>query len=612
MQSLIIRKLRKHPASFALSNLALTLIVTVGYRFHLNTAIVGMICLLVIVLHAVAVGFVSSAIVSIVAGACLVYFFAYPIFDFRIDDPVDAVALLVFLVVSNVLAWFASKAYETILDSRRKLTLVESAAQIAVWNRDPRTNVITFSSEYNKLYGLAAGQQVITYDEWLGVIHPEDREQVRVHNSDALTQTHILDEEFRVVWPDGSVHWLLGKGTVFADEIGRPGRIAGVNIDITERKHIEEALRRSEARWNAAIENVGAGIVIATETEQVIYRNPAARAMHGFTSDQVGIGSLQEMTRIFELWTLDGRLLTLDEWPFRRIKRGETLKDLELRLCRLDQGWEKIVSYSGAILESTINERLLFLSVQDLTDQRRAEQSLRESEERLRLLGDDLAASRDEIRALAASLMRAQEDERRRVSRDLHDHICHQLGYLASDLGNLAVSPLAPENLRAHLTAIRARVVKTSQETHDIAYQMHTAILKDLGLVASLKALCRQLSDQYPNIVVDFKNSGPPTSIPSEAATCLYRIAQEGLQNVVKHSGAKNLSLRLGFKKGAIVLTIQDDGAGFDSKAVKGHGGIGLISMKERAHSVNGELTINSQPSHGTQITLEIPLQVGN
>ena len=240
-------------------------------------------------------------------------------------------------------------------------------------------------------------------------------------------------------------------------------------------------------------------------------------------------------------------------------------------------------------------------SVHDITEIKRAQ----EIEKRL---AADLAASRDEIRALAASLMKAQEDERRRVSRELHDQICYQLGSLASDIGNLAVSPLAPENLRAHFTTIRARVVKTSQETHHIAYQMHTAILKDLGLVASLNALCRQFSEQYPNIAVDFKNSGPPTSIPSEVATCLYRVAQESLLNTAMHSGAKSVSVRLGFMNGAIVLTIRDDGAGFDPTTVKSRGGIGLISMKERAHLVNGELTITSQSGHGTQINLEIPL----
>ena len=208
--------------------------------------------------------------------------------------------------------------------------------------------------------------------------------------------------------------------------------------------------------------------------------------------------------------------------------------------------------------------------------------------------------------------MKAQEDERRRVSRELHDQICYQLVSLASDISNLAVSPPAPENVRAHLTAIRARVVKTSQEIHDIAYQMHTAILKDLGLVGSLKALCRQFSDQYPNIAVDFKNSGPPTSIPSEVATCLYRVTQESLQNVANHSGAKNVSVRLGFKQGAIVLAIHDDGAGFVPEAVKGHGGIGLISMEERTRLIKGKLTITAQPGHGTQVSMEAPFPGGN
>jgi DNA-binding NarL/FixJ family response regulator/two-component sensor histidine kinase len=226
-------------------------------------------------------------------------------------------------------------------------------------------------------------------------------------------------------------------------------------------------------------------------------------------------------------------------------------------------------------------------------------------------LTSDLTASRDEIRALAASLMRAQEDERRRVSRELHDQICNQLALLAGDIGKLTVGTLPPpRNARAQLEAIRARVVKTSQEAHDIAYQMHPAILDDLGLVASLKHLCSQFSEHHPEIALDFEDSGPPASIPSEVAFCLYRVAQESLQNIAKHSRAKCVSARLDFKKGAILFAIQDDGDGFDPKAVKGRRGLGLISMKERARSVNGTLAITALPGQGTQIALEVPLPV--
>jgi PAS domain S-box-containing protein len=151
-----------------------------------------------------------------------------------------------------------------------------------------------------------------------------------------------------------------------------------------QRKRAEEALRRSEERWNAALEKFRAGAIIATEAEQVIYWNPAARAMHGFTSADEGVGPLRETPNTFELWTPDGqRLLPLDEWPMRRIKRGETVRDFELRLRRPDQGWERIVSYSGAMVATASGERLIFVSVHDLTEQRRAEAALREANLRL-------------------------------------------------------------------------------------------------------------------------------------------------------------------------------------------------------------------------------------
>ena len=225
----------------------------------------------------------------------------------------------------------------------------------------------------------------------------------------------------------------------------------------------------------------------------------------------------------------------------------------------------------------------------------------------------DLVTSRDEVRALAGSLMRAQEDERRRISRELHDHICHQLGSLAVDIGKLAVGPLPARNdVRAQLEALRTRVLKTSQEAHDIAYEMHTAILDDLGLVASLKHMCREFSEHYPQIALGFQDRGKAGSIPRELAYCIHRVAQESLQNIAKHSHAECVSVDLDFGERAVVLTIKDDGAGFVPNAVKRPRGLGLISMEERARSVNGNLTITSQQGHGTRISLEVPLPADN
>ncbi len=437
---------------------------------------------------------------------------------------------------------------------------------------------------------------------YLDITHPDDV-QADMALAERLFRNEIPFYKLRKRYAkkNGEIIWIDLTKSVIRDKEGEVMYALAMIEDITEVKLAEDALRESQQRL-VSIYNTVEDIIfhLAIEPEgrfRIVSVNAAFLRVTGLSQENVVGKSVNEV--------IPEPSLTIVLEKYRQaIEEGTVVR------------WEQTSDYpagrmTGEVSVSPVFDKTgtcthLVGSVHDITEVKRAQ----EIEKRLVA---DLAASRDEIRALAASLIKAQEDERRRVSRELHDQICHQLGYLASDIGNLADGPLAPENLRAHLAAIRARVVKTSQETHDIAHQMHTAILDDLGLVASLNALCRQFSDQYPNIVVDFENSGPPpTSIPSEVATCLYRVAQESLQNTAKHSGAKNVSVRLGFKKGAIALTIQDDGAGFDPEAVKGHGGIGLISMKERSHAVKGELTITAQLGHGTKVSIEAPLPVGN
>jgi len=405
----------------------------------------------------------------------------------------------------------------------------------------------------------------------------------------------------RYVRKNGEIIWISLTASLIHDREGEPIYGLGMMKDITEVQRAENALRESEQHLVSIYDTVEDAIFhLAVEPEgqfRFISVNAAFLKVTGLSREKVIGKTVNEV--------IPEPSLTMVLGKYRQAIEENTVVH-----------WEETSDYPtgrltgeisiAPVLDNSGTCTHLVGSGHDITEVKR----VREIKSRL---ASDLETSRDQIRALAANLMKAQEDERRRVSRELHDQICHQLASLARDIDKLIVGPMPhSKNTRVELEAIRARVVKTSQEAHDIAYQMHTAILDDLGLVASLKDLCNQFSEHHPDIALDFEDSGPRASIPSGFSTCLYRIAEESLENIAKHSHAEWVSVRLGFKTGAVALTIQDDGAGFDPEAVKGRGGLGLISMKERAHSVKGTLTITSQPGHGTQIILEIPLLVGN
>lgn len=213
-----------------------------------------------------------------------------------------------------------------------------------------------------------------------------------------------------------------------------------------------------------------------------------------------------------------------------------------------------------------------------------------------------------EVQALAASLLTVQEEERRRVSRELHDQICQQLASLAIDIGSLVADLPAREDAQTRLKTLQARAVKASEEARHIAYELHPSVLDDLGLVASLQSLCNEFSDLHPHIGVEFRDGIPPIPIPREVASCFYRVAQASLQNAALHGQAQQITVTLAWKNDVLLLTIADDGVGFDPAAVKGHGGLGLIGMEERARLIHGKLTIYAQPGHGTRIAIEVPL----
>jgi signal transduction histidine kinase len=220
---------------------------------------------------------------------------------------------------------------------------------------------------------------------------------------------------------------------------------------------------------------------------------------------------------------------------------------------------------------------------------------------------DGLRESQRELRQLTGRLVEAQEVERRRIARELHDDVNQSLALLAMEIDLLAGSPnQSPTDTPNRVRELSTRLKELSSSVHDLSHQLHPSKLVQLGLVVAVRGLCKELSHSH-GLDVKFTHYPEPSMIPQDTALCLYRIAQEALQNVVKHSGSRHAAVALWETAHAICLRVVDDGIGFDLDAVGSNGGLGLVSMRERLHLVGGEITIDSRPLGGTRIDVCVP-----
>jgi two-component system, cell cycle sensor histidine kinase and response regulator CckA len=183
------------------------------------------------------------------------------------------------------------QAERALRDKERQLVLAQSAGRLGLWERDLRTGVTVTSPEFARLHGLTPDQLPVDHEGYLQLVHPEDRLRVQTEYQESLERTHLWDTEFRVTWPDGSVHWLLGKGQVFLDDAGRSVRLAGVSFDITERKRAETALRESELLNKQVLDNIPECIFVFDVTPDRRFKfvglNPAEEKAVGLSNSEV-------------------------------------------------------------------------------------------------------------------------------------------------------------------------------------------------------------------------------------------------------------------------------------------------------------------------------------
>jgi len=238
----------------------------------------------------------------------------------------------------------------------------------------------------------------------------------------------------------------------------------------------------------------------------------------------------------------------------------------------------------------------------------------KEAEDRLRVVNADLAReleertrTEQEVRALSARLIGAQEAERARLARELHDDISQQVAALGIAMSNLNRKiPWQPETL-AQSEHIHGKLVKVAESIRRLSHELHPAVLEHSGLAAALRGYCSEFA-ALTGVTVDLRTNGAFDSLPPAVVLCIYRIVQEALQNVVKHAKVSQATVALTRSDNILYLTVSDGGVGIEANRGLAPAGLGLASIKERTRLVNGTVDIQSQANHGTTLTVRIPV----
>ena len=210
------------------------------------------------------------------------------------------------------------------------------------------------------------------------------------------------------------------------------------------------------------------------------------------------------------------------------------------------------------------------------------------------------------LKDLGGRLIDAQETERSRIARELHDDFNQRLALLSIELEQLGKRS-QKAHLRKPCVKLQKQVQEMSADIQGLSHRLHPAKLDHLGLSAAIRSLCEELSANA-DMKIEFHQHRLPATIPKDVALCLFRIAQEALRNCIKHSSAAKAQVVLARTNDAIRLCVSDDGCGFDQKSHASGRGLGFISMRERLHVVGGELNVHSEPKCGTRIEVSVPL----
>jgi len=389
--------------------------------------------------------------------------------------------------------------------------------------------------------------------------------------SQTIRESRVIEREVR----DGEGHWYALRMRPY--KTGEK-KIEGVLVALLDIDAVKRSLEEaSEARdfAEAIVETVRGPLLVLDAKLRV------ERATGRFYETFGGSPVDTEGRAFFELgggqWDIPRLRTRLEE----HLLAGLRFEDFEVEHDFPSIGYRCLVFNARQIQRPSGGAPMILLAIEDVTQRKRSD---------------------------LARLATVQEEERRRVARELHDDLIQRLAGLGMDLGACAAdTPASSRRLKKGLRQFQSRVVEAAEVGRRVAYELHPFQLEDLGLTAALRAHCESLGTSQ-GLAVDFTSRSLPDGLRPEIAACLYRVVQESLRNVARHAQVKRATVTLEGTADSVRLSVEDRGVGFTVRATNAGPGLGLVGMKDRVQLVNGKMSIESEPGKGTRVLVEVPL----
>ena len=490
------------------------------------------------------------------------------------------------------------RAEETLWESEEKYRTLTENVNVGVYRNTvgPKGKFIEANPAIVKMFGYRSKKEFLARNVADLYQNSEDRGKF---NEKMLKDGFVENEELYLNKKDGNPIICSVSAVVVKDEKGKVIYYDGVIEDITERKQMEEMLKESHDFIEKVADSLPDVVYIYDLLRgENVYASKSLNNVLGYTPEEFKVMGNTVLGRLFHPDDLEPFMEYLEK--LKKVK-GNKVYEYKYRMKHKDGHWVWIQNRDMIFTRDSKGNPLQTIgTAADITKRKKAEA--------------EATKYRKELQRLSAQLINAQEMERKRISRELHDELGQALTAIAINLSTIknALPPDFVADIKERFKETSSLIDQVSEQMHDLALELRPSMLDDLGLVPTLRWYVNRFSKRL-NIDTEFKAINLKKRLTPEIETALYRIMQEALTNTARHAQAQNVHVLINRKKSVIEASIEDDGKGFNIKGkIKGRKahiyGAGLLGIRERITSLGGNFSIQSHPGEGTRLFIEIPL----